>query len=51
MFYLGNGNPLKNFKQRNGVIIFLVKKITRSNMENESRGNKIGEQDTLCNNL
>lgn len=30
MFCLGNGNLLKNFKQGNGVILFLVKK-----MENE----------------
>lgn len=27
--------PFKNFKQGNGVMIFLVKKITRSSMENE----------------
>ena len=27
--------PFKNFKQGNGMMIFLVKKITRSSMENE----------------
>ena len=35
MFCLGNGNLWKNFKQGNGTITFLVKKVTRSSIENE----------------
>lgn len=47
MFCLVNGKLLKNLKQGIGMIIFLVKKVTRSSMKNELKGIRLGPKHRL----
>lgn len=49
MFCLVNRKLLKNLKQGNGKIIFLVKKVTRSSMEKELEETRWGPR-FICNN-